>query len=179
MMNATPSEQERWFAEEIQPHEPALRAYLRSRFPEVRDVDDLVQESFTRVLQSRGTVKIESAKAYLFATARNAALSLLRRPRIFSSEPVTDFAVQSVVEESINVAETVSVRQEIAILLDAIDRLPTACREIFILRKLQGVPQKEIAARLGLSEQTVQVQIVRAIRRCAVYLRKHGVKEIH
>ena len=57
MMNATPSDQERWFAEEIQPHEPALRAYLRSRFPEVRDVDDLVQESFTRVLQSRGTVK--------------------------------------------------------------------------------------------------------------------------
>ncbi|MBS0663304.1 MAG: sigma-70 family RNA polymerase sigma factor [Verrucomicrobia bacterium] len=174
-----PTDQARWFAQEIQPHEAALRAYLRSRFPDVRDVDDLVQESFSRVLQSYGTVQIESTKAYLFATARNLALSALRRPKIFSPTPVTDFSVQSVVEESINVAEAVSVRQEVTVLLDAIDALPAACREIFILRKLQNVPQKEIAARLGLSEQTVQVQIVRAIRKCAVYLRKHGVKGIH
>ncbi|MBS0632722.1 MAG: sigma-70 family RNA polymerase sigma factor [Verrucomicrobia bacterium] len=169
------AEQSRWFAAELQPHEPALRAYLRSQFPDVHDVDDIVQESYVRVLKARQTGPIASAKAYLFTTARNAALSILRRPRIFSEKPVTDFAVQSVPEDKPNAADIVTLRQETAILLDAIDALPDRCREIFILRKLQGVSQKDIAARLGLSEQTVQVQIARGAQKCADYLRRHGV----
>ena len=174
-MNPTSPEQARWFAEEIQPHESALRAYLQSRFPDVHDVDDLVQESFARVLQVPETSKIQCAKAYLFATARNVALSILRRPKIFSSQPVTEYPVLGVVEEGIDVVETVSTKQEIGVLLNAVDALPPRCREIFILRKLQGVSQKEIARRLGLSEQTVQVQIGRGARKCGDYLRAHGV----
>ncbi|PHX85576.1 MAG: hypothetical protein CK538_06220, partial [Opitutia bacterium] len=50
------------------------------------------------------------------------------------------------------------------------------CREILILRKLRGVPQKAIAAQLGLSEQTVQVQVSRGVRRCEEFLRAHGVQ---
>ncbi|MBI2497428.1 MAG: RNA polymerase subunit sigma-24, partial [Opitutae bacterium] len=41
----------RWFAEEVQPHEPALRAWLRNRFPTLVDPDDLVQESYARLLR--------------------------------------------------------------------------------------------------------------------------------
>jgi RNA polymerase sigma factor (sigma-70 family) len=175
LVNSSPSEQARWFAEEIQPHEPALRAYLRSRFPDVHDVDDLVQESYARILQVKTTGRIEYAKAYLFATARNVALSILRRPRIFSGQPVTDFPAVGVEEEGVNVVETVSVRQEVALLLEAVDALPARCREIFILRKLQGLSQKEIAARLGLAEQTVQVQIGRGAKKCVAFLRRRGV----
>ncbi|MFM9956267.1 MAG: RNA polymerase sigma factor [Opitutaceae bacterium] len=58
----------------------------------------------------------------------------------------------------------------------AIDSLPARCREILILRKLRGVPQKAIAAQLGLSEQTVQVQVSRGVRRCEEFLRAHGVQ---
>jgi len=178
-VSSIPSEHARWFAEEVQPHEPALRAYLHSRFPDVHDVDDLVQESYARMLQVRRKGRIESVKAYLFTTARNAALSILRRPRIFSPQSVTDFGALSVVEEGQDVVEQVSVRQEVAVLLDAIDALPARCREIFILRKLQGVSQKEIATRLGLSEQTVQVQIARGARKCAEFLRVRGIRRDH
>ncbi len=174
-MNSPPPDQARWFAEELQPHEPALRAYLHSRFPEVRDVDDLVQEAYARVLQVQRSQQIQSAKAYLFTTARNLALSVLRRPRIFSPQPVTDFPALGVVEEGMDVAENVSIKQEVGLLLDAIDALPARCREIFILRKLQGIPQREIAERLGLSEQTVQVQIARGAKKCAEFLRARGV----
>lgn len=159
----------------MQPHEPALRAYLQARFPQARDVDDLVQDSYLRVLRAREAGPIASAKAYLFTTARNAALALFRRPRIFAENPVTDSAAECILEEGPGVAEQVSTRQEVALLLEAIDTLPGRCREIFILRKLQGVPQREIAQRLGLSEQTVQVQIGRGIRKCVDYLRRRGV----
>lgn len=170
-----PLEEADWFAEEIQPHDSALRAYLRARFPLLGDVDDVVQDSYLKVLQARKVGAIASAKAYLFTTARNAALALFRRPRIFDDRPVTDLCVERVSEEGTNIVERVAADEEAALLLDAIDALPGRCREIFILRKLQGVPQREIAQRLGLSEQTVQVQIARGARKCAVYLRKRGV----
>ena len=67
---------ERWFHHEILPHEPMLRAWLRAKFPSLTDPDDLVQETFSRVLQARGTAPIASAKAFLFTTARNLALDL-------------------------------------------------------------------------------------------------------
>lgn len=169
------SEQSQWFAEELQPHEPELRAYLRRRFPEARDVDDLVQESYLRMFRAGSVGRFACARAYLFATARNVALTLFRRPKIFSSLPVTDFSVLGVVEERADVAEQASTSQEVGLLLDAIDALPTRCRAIFILRKLQGIPQKEIARQLGLSEQTVQVQVARGAKKCAQFLKQRGV----
>lgn len=179
-VTTTPSsDQARWFAEEIRPHEPALRAYLRSRFPDVHDVDDLIQESYLRVLQLHGSQRIACTRAYLFATARNAALSLLRRPKLFVPQPVTEYPALGVVEEGTDVVETVSTNQEVSVLLEAVDALPPRCREIFILRKLQGVPQKEIARRLGLSEQTVQVQIGRGVRKCAEFLKQRGMTGRH
>ena len=137
-MSSLESERSRWFAEQVQPHEPELRAYLRHRFPHTGEVDDLVQESYLRLLRTPNPGRIESAKAYLFATARNLALALCRRPRIFSSEPVTDYAVSRILEEGADAAELLCTKQEIALLLDAIDNLPRRCREIFILRKLRG-----------------------------------------
>jgi len=174
-MKHPPSEQSRWFAEEIEPHDSSLRAYLHSRFPSITDVDDIMQESYVKVLRAAERKPVTRTRAYLFATVRNAALGLFRRPRIFSEKPVTDFSVLNVLEEGADVAERISTNQEIALLLDAIDALPARCREIFILRKLQGVPQKEIAARLGISENTVQVQIARGAKKCAQFLRVRGV----
>ena len=176
-VNRAQSDQDQWLKQEVLPHEPALRAYLHSRFPDVRDVDDIVQDSYLRLLEMRKQHEIVSPKAYLYATARNAALSQLRRPRIFSDEPVTDLTWSHVLETSPDTAAVVNQQQEIALLMSAIDTLPPRCREIFILRKLQGLPQKEIAARLGISEQTVQVQIARGAAKCAAYFRVRGITE--
>lgn len=56
------------------------------------------------------------------------------------------------------------------------ESLPARCREIFILRKIKGLSQKEIARELGLSEPNVQVQASRGLRRCAESLREHRMR---
>jgi RNA polymerase sigma-70 factor (ECF subfamily) len=170
-----PSEQARWFAEEVQPHEPMLRAFLRKEFPALSDVDDVVQESHLRVLKARELGKIASVKAYLFATARNCALQFFRRRKHLSELSVSELPELAVLESSHNVVETVSARQDLALVTDAIDTLPGRCREIVVLRALHGLSHKEIAARLGLSEQTVRVQVMRGMRKCAQFLREADV----
>jgi len=170
-----PLEQNRWFSEEVQPHEPALRAYLHSRYPDVRDVDDLVQESYARLLSAKRKGPVASVKAYLFAIARNAAISMFRRPRVFSEQSIDDHSVESVAEEGHNVVKFVSTKQEVEILLEAVDSLPQRCREIFVLTKLQGHTHQEAADQLGLSVQTIHVQVVRGLKKCTLFLRGKGV----
>jgi len=165
----------RWFLEEVHPHEPSLRFHLQSSFPTARDLDDVVQESYLRIWKARAAQPIRSAKAFLFKVARHVALDLVRRQRISPIEAVTDFASLPVLEDRPTGADVACTRDEIVLLAQAIDTLPARCREIVILRKLRGVPQKAIAAQLGISEQTVQVQVLRGVKRCEAFLAKHGV----
>src|SRR5262245_32337048 len=129
-----PTDQARWFAEEVQPHEPALRAYLQARFPSLGDYDDLVQESYSRILRAHAAGPVRSVRAPLFTTARNAALDLFRRRRVAPLEVVTDFTDSCVLEEQPGVPEQVGRRQELEILAAAVRALPDRCREIILLR---------------------------------------------
>ncbi|MBM4023544.1 MAG: hypothetical protein FJ284_15145, partial [Planctomycetes bacterium] len=66
----------RWFATELEPHEDSLRAYLHRQFPAYPEIDDLVQETYARLLRARETGPLHAPKAFLFTTARD-------RPQLF------------------------------------------------------------------------------------------------
>jgi len=67
-----------WFQKEVQPHELSLRSYLHGIAARA-DIDDLVQESYRRLLRARDAEHLRSPRGLLFATARNAARDLFRR----------------------------------------------------------------------------------------------------
>jgi RNA polymerase sigma-70 factor (ECF subfamily) len=164
----------RWFAEEVHPHAPLLRSYLRGTFPAVRDVDDLVQESILRVWRSHLAEPVRSAKSFLFQVARHLAFDQLRRDR-GRAIPSHEFDATAVPEEAPDAAEALAHRERIALLSDALAALPHRCREVVYLRRLCGCSQKEVATRLGISVRTVESQYLRGLRLCAAYLRRRGV----
>jgi RNA polymerase sigma factor (sigma-70 family) len=168
-----PSEHTRWFAEHVQPHEGALRGYLHGRVMP-SDVDDLVQETYARLLRARERGPIESPRGLLFATARNAARDLLRRRAVANTFPITEIEDSRVFADAPDAAETASRRQEEDLLADAIAALPPRCREILLLRKFENLSQREIAARLGIAEHTVEAQLTKAVRRCEEFFRRCG-----
>lgn len=174
-MSADPEEINRWFSAEVLPHEAALRAWLRGQFPQLTDVDDIVQESFARVLRARGRGPVQTPRALLFTTARHVAIDLLRRNKIIAFEPLTESPASPVYDEGRGVAESAAHRQELEILTHAIQSLPDRCRQVLTLRKIYGLSQKEIAAELGISEHTVEVQVANGMRRCADFLARHGL----
>ena len=176
-MPPTDAEQTRWFAEEVQPHEPALRAYLRGCFPTLNDVDDLIQDAYTRLLRAREAGKVEHTKAYLFATARNAALDLFRRKQVVPMESIEGMEDSTVLRAQTDVAETVSHGQDLELLRAAIDSLPPRCREILTMRKLRGMSYAAIAETLGVSESTVNAQLALGVARCRRYLLARGVEK--
>jgi hypothetical protein len=82
----------KWFADEVQPHESSLRSYLRNVFPSLPDVDDLVQESYARLIRAREAGRVSYVKAFLFTTARNALANRAgaQRRRLHRDERVAD-----------------------------------------------------------------------------------------
>lgn len=163
-----------WFVNEVHPHGPALRAYLRGQFPSVRDVDDVVQESYLRVWRARLRSPIGFSKSFLFQVARSVTIDLLRRERVAPLRPADDATLTVIPDPAPDAAEVACTRSEIDLLVRAIDALPRRLREVMILRKLDGLSQKEIALRLGLSEATVQAHVVRGLRRLEEFFRAHG-----
>ena len=177
-MPPSKSEASRWFTEEVHPHGAQLRSYLRGSFPTVRDVDDVVQESYLRVWKARATRPIQSAKAFLFKVAQHVALDLVRRDRVAPINSVPDLADVPVLAEGPDIAESACTSEEITLLAEALDSLAPRCREIIMLRKFQHLSQKEVAERLGISEGTVQEQVYRGLCRCEIFLLKRGVVRV-
>jgi len=174
-MNTPKSDTARWFSEEVQPHESSLRSYLHRVFPALPDIDDLVQESYARLIRAREAGRVSYAKAFLFTTARNAALDFFRRRQVVRIDGVADLAALPVIEERLDVADAVSRQQELALLAEAVRGLPERCRQVMTLRLLYAMSHKEIAAELGISDQTVKAQLAKGMRRCAEYLAARGL----
>ena len=174
-MSSDDSDQSQWFTQDVQVHERALRSYLRGSFPTLIDVDDIVQESYARIIRAKASGKLTHTKAYLFATARNAVRDLFRREKVVAMEPVANIEELQVAHDGSGAAATLNNKQELAILAEAIGTLPTRCREIVSLRLIEELSQKEIAAKLGITEFAVKAQIAKSVLHCAKYFEAQGL----
>ncbi len=164
LMRPEITEESHWFAENLQPHEAMLRAWLHSRFSNEHDIDDIVQEAYFKVLKARKTTKITSPKAFLFATARNLALEGIRKKSVRSELSLVDLNEFDLLNDEEDVNDAVARSEELEILTRAIQSLPTRCRQIITLRKIYGMSQKDIAKELGISVHTVETQGTIGIR---------------
>ncbi|MDB6095567.1 MAG: polymerase, sigma-24 subunit, subfamily [Verrucomicrobia bacterium] len=170
------SDQSGWFEAEVLPLDGMLRTYLRGKFPNLGDIDDVLQETYTRTLRARQAKgEIADIRPYLFVTARNAAIDYFRRAHGNMMQPLTELESLSVVEEAPDAAERTAHDQELSLLHQAIDALPLKRREVFILCKLQKLSHREAAEKLGVSENTVEGYLARGMIQCRAFLKLHGL----
>jgi len=150
-----------------------LRAWLQSRFGDQVDVDDVVQEAYLRVLKARESAVFSAPKAYFFAIARNIALQSLRAKSVRGENHLVQFDDCDILDDVRDVAESAAQNEELELLTQAIQSLPERCCQIFTLRKVYGMPQREIAAQLGISARTVNAQLSIAFNKCAKVLKRY------
>ncbi len=156
-------------------NERGLKRYLSRFFSRSQDVDDLTQETFLRAFADGGA-GVHNPRAFLYRIARNLALNerdrMANKTTVFM-EDSPDPAVLGAGDQ-VSVEETVEGRRKMTIFAEAISALPPQCRQVFILRKIHGLSQKEVALRLGISVSTVEKHLAAGLLKCSEHLRRHG-----
>lgn len=152
-----------WIAGNILPHEADVRAWLRRSSYRFDDEDDLIQEAYSRIAAADCS-GVASGRAYFFVVVRNLVLEQMRRARIVRIDAVAEVAELNIVDDGPSPEAAASGRQELAIVSRLIDGLPDRCRQIFTMRKVQGLSQSEIARTLRISENIVEKEAGKGLR---------------
>lgn len=150
-----------WLARHVLPHEPALRAWLQSRRLEGLEIDDIVQETYARLITAESIQNVRNPKAYAFQAAWSVMMSHVRRSKVVAFRTVADMDQLGAVADAPSPEHQVADRDELQHLAEAIASLPGKVRDVFILRRIEGLPQREVAEKLGLSESTVEKHMSR------------------
>jgi len=153
-----------WLAEHVLPCEPGLRDWLRRRLSLRQDVDDVVQETYAILAAMADVSHIQQPRAYVYSVAHSVVLQQLRRAQVVSIEAVAEIDRVAIVGDEVCPERLASSRQELARIGALIDGLPEKCREAFVLRRVEGYSQREIAQRMQISENTVEKHICKGIR---------------
>jgi len=159
-----------WFCREVLPLERSLTAYLRRNSRVMADVMDVRQEVYERVLLGAQAELPQNTRAYLFTTARNLLISAARRAQVVSFELVADMEEAWLEPDIFETERQLSARDELRLALEALERLPSRCREVVRLRKVEGLSISETADRMGVSTHTVEKQTTNGIRAIADFL---------
>lgn len=152
----------------------AIRQYAASFFKERQDIDDLVQDVYLRVAERGGLADVRSPKAFLCKVARNIALNEQNRSGVRLSEPLEDSVIERDAPATLSLDEQAEQRQRFGHLCDAINELPTQCRRVFVMKKIDGLSNQEIAQALNISVSTVDKHLAKGMIECKEALKRLG-----
>lgn len=153
-----------WFVHEVLPHEAALVRYLMRICPAGEDVFELRQDVYVRVFEAAKQRRPVPVRPFLFTVARNLVVDRIRRNRIVSIETAGDPDALNVIVEEITPERRLNAHQELKELGAAFALLPPKCREVLWLRKVDELPQAQIARELGISVRTVEFHVRKGMR---------------
>ena len=167
-----PKDQDRRIADVVTREESRLRNFIRRRVADPRDVEDIVQDVFSELVEAnRLLMPIDQVSAWLFRVARNRIIDLFRRkkPERFDEDGEARLLSPDAGPED---------AFERSVLLDAIedalDELPKEQRDVFIAHEIDGKSFKEIAAETGVNVNTLLSR-----KRYAVQLLRERLQDIY
>lgn len=147
-----------------------LRGYVQQQ-----DVDDVLQDTFIRFFTASRRQTVRFPKAFLAKTATNLALNHTSKACNARTGSIEDFSSSEVSASSQDIEIQLDSEERFKLFCRAVEKLPTQCRQAFLLRKVYGLSQREIAEELRISESTVEKHIAKGLFRCRKYMGKTGM----
>lgn len=162
-------------------HGTALRKFLWRFYRRAEDVEDAAQEAFLRAFaaEARKSKDIDFPKQFLFRVAQNYALNDVAKKQNTATDMLEDLAAKPVLaDDRVALADDqLDQRRRLAVFVESVAQLPPKCRQVFILRKVEGLKIKEIAVRLNISVSAVEKHIASGLMKCADYLSERGYQQ--
>ena len=150
-------------------HESALRQFIAKRVGCIHIAADIMQKIAEKLLNQKKSLQIENQQAYLYKAASNEVISHYR------SEKRRDYyeyqSAQIVAKYDDRSGDKIlAASQELKILQQALSELPLLTQKIFVLYRVDGVKQRDIAKQLNLNLSTIEKRLAIAMKHCRIRL---------
>jgi len=151
---------------------PGLVMYSVQFTTDRMEAEEIVQDFFVRFWQKHQQILLtDSLKSYLFLSVKNGCLNYLKHKKV-EEKYIRQMAELSsrhlAYDPDLYLATELQEKVK-----NAIDLLPEKCREIFIMSRIQGLKNDEIATNLNISKRTVETQISKALKVLRIELKDY------
>lgn len=147
-------------------YEDILRAMIYRITHNNADVEELLQDVYAQILTCQPG-QLRNHKAYIIRVARNTALDWFRHQKCVPIELLADINELERLDEAAFVEEIIESHQKLVQFVNATQQLSPQQRRVFVLKKVYGYSQKQIADHLKIAENTVEQHMTHALRNLA------------
>jgi len=172
-------ERARWLARNVLPHEALIRARLAAVCSFDLDIEDVIQEMYARILMVPTMETIRYPRQYALQTAKSIIIDHMRHSQVVSITSSGSLETIDVSLPEANSEERLEFQGEILAVAEAMAQLPKMCRETLILRRVEGLSQREVAGRLKISEKTVEKHMAQGVRMLIKIFGRGGKSRSH
>jgi RNA polymerase sigma-70 factor (ECF subfamily) len=158
----------------FQLHRLSLKRFIGRYLNNAQDIEDVSQEAFLRAFKAEKTTKVLQPKSFLFRIAKNVAISQLRSKSRQITDYIEDQPSADVLLSEWSTEDEVMAQQKLGIHCEAVAALPPKCRRVYLMRKVYGMPHKEIAERLGIATSTVEKHLLKGVEACDRFIRERN-----
>ena len=151
-------------------NQASLRGFISRFVISTHEIDDVSQEAFLRAYKAEKNTPVDQPKAYLFRTAKNLMLNEFGSKGRKVTEYVDDIETLDILLETETLEANVIAQQRLGIYCEAIASLPQQCRRVMLMKKVYGLPTKEVARRLDISVSTVEKHMTKGLKDCNAIL---------
>jgi RNA polymerase sigma-70 factor (ECF subfamily) len=166
------------FDETVLPHLDAAFNYARWLTHNDADAEDVVQDACVRAMRFFASLRDDNPRPWLFAIVRNAWYSRAARRVSPADAALSDEARDALPDGALDPEEQMLQQQTVARVRAALEQLPVDFREVIVLREIEGLSYKEIAAVVRVPIGTVMSRLARARERLGAVLRLGPDREV-
>jgi RNA polymerase sigma factor (sigma-70 family) len=168
----------RLFEDTVLPHLDAAFNYARWLTKSQAEAEDVVQDACVRALRYLPSLRDDDARSWLFAIVRNTWYSRVSR----RANPMEVVALQRETgqphDATLDPEERLLQQHTVTLVRAAVEQLPVDFREVIVLREMEGLSYKEIAAVMHVPIGTVMSRLARARERLAAVLKLATSREV-
>jgi RNA polymerase sigma factor (sigma-70 family) len=167
----------RVFEETVLPHLDAAFNYARWLTRNDIEAEDVVQDACVRAMRFFSSLRDDDARAWLFTIVRNTWYSRVSRRAHIAVGSALNGGQDQWPDRALDPEERLLQQHTVTVVRAALEQLPVDFREVIVLREIEGLSYKEIAAVVGVPIGTVMSRLARARDRLQAILTLASPKE--
>jgi RNA polymerase sigma factor (sigma-70 family) len=166
-----------WVTSNFLPFEAELRVTLRRVCASPAEVDDVIQETYYKVLQMASMDHVREPRGFLVRISKNIVIDRMRRDAIVNIEAMANLDELEIADSAPSPERVALARAELRWVIGLIANLPDRCKEVFRARRIYGLSQIETAETLGISEGIVEKETMRGMALISDMIAQVGVHD--